>query len=260
MSIGTAKPTATELTEVVHHFINSHSITDEVSAARFAREAGELTEKLFESNDYLVLTGGSGMFVDALTFGIDDLPRNEELRKELSTLVEEKGLDILLTELKEKDPVYFENVDRRNPVRIIRAIEIIRLTGKAYSSLRSKTKKTTNYKIHRFILDHNREELYKRINKRVDDMINAGLLEEVKSLIRYKSLNSLNTVGYKELFVYLEEKITLDKAIDLIKQHTRNYAKRQITWLNKYTDAIHLNYTDVDDLLKKIVSEINKTI
>lgn len=257
MSIGTAKPTAEEQQGIKHYFIDSHSVSDEVSAARFAFEAEQLLKKLFSELDEVVLTGGSGMFVDALCFGIDDIKTDDQLRNELIEHVEKHGTGELLLELKEKDPVYFDLVDKANPVRIIRAIQVIRSTGKPFSEQRSGNVKKHDFEIERFIIEHPREQLYQRINQRVDLMMQQGLLEEVKSLTAFKDLNALRTVGYKELFDYLEGKTDLNKAIELIKQHTRNYAKRQITWFRKYTDATRIEFTSIDQMLNVITDKLN---
>lgn len=255
MSIGTAKPDQEEQDGVVHHFIDSHEITDEVTAARFAQEAGELLDQLFEVHDQIVLTGGSGMFIDALIDGLDDIPTSPIIKAEIQLKLEKEGLDALLTELQEKDPEYFQQVDRNNPVRIIRALEAIRISHQKYSKLR-KNKKQSKYFVRRYILEHPREKLYERINRRVDQMIELGLIEEVRSLIPYRQLNALRTVGYKELFDFFDGKQDLKTTIELIKQHTRNYAKRQITWTRRYTDAVRLNFTSADDLTEQILHSL----
>jgi tRNA dimethylallyltransferase len=258
MSIGTAKPSLEEQKGIDHYFINSHSLQDEVTAARFAKEAETLLTELFKDHEVVILTGGSGMFVDALINGIDDIPTDEELKENLINLVEKNGLEPLLNELKEKDPVFYDRVDKNNPSRIIRAIEAIRLTGIPFSELRTGESKMKQYQVVRFVLEHQREELYQRINHRVDEMINKGLIEEVKSLIAFKEMNALRTVGYKELISYLEGEISLEKAIELIKQHTRNYAKRQLTWLRRYEDAILIEYKNKDQVFDEILDHLNK--
>jgi tRNA dimethylallyltransferase len=256
MSIGTAKPTSDEQNGVIHHFIDSHSVTDEVTAARFAREAEKLLAELFQKKDFVVLTGGSGMFVDALLNGIDDIPTSEEIKKELIEFHKQHGLQPLLDELKEKDPLFYDTIDRNNPARVIRALEAIRITGKAYSVLRKGSSKERIYNIKRFIIDHDRGSLYARINLRVDLMISHGLLEEAKTLLTYRDLNPLRTVGYTELFEYFDGKISLDRAIELIKQHSRNYAKRQLTWLNRYDDATHIAFADLEQMTKEIMNQL----
>ena len=258
MSIGTAKPSLEEMDGVIHHFIDSHSINNEISAARFAKEADDLLRVLFKTKDQVILTGGSGMFVDALLNGIDDIPTSEELKKELITLHQLKGLYPLLEELKNKDLEFYETVDRNNPSRIIRALEAIRLTGKTFSELRKGSSKKLDYKVKRFIIDHDRESLYKRINLRVDQMIKTGLIEEVRSLLPFRELNPLRTVGYTELFEYLDGKTSLERAIELIKQHSRNYAKRQLTWLKRYEDAQHLTFGDAETMANEIILRLEQ--
>lgn len=256
MSIGTAKPSKEEMQNIPHHLIDSHSVIEEVSAARFAREADEIIQHLFRSHEKLILVGGSGMFIDALIYGIDEIPTSEPLKKELIEEFEKNGLDNFLSELKEKDPLFFYKVDKTNPARVLRAIEAIRLTSRPFSELRSGTKKKLNYVVKRIIIEHNREFLYQRINERVDQMVQAGLMDEVKKLIPYRNLTALNTVGYSEMFEYLDGKIELTKAIELIKQHTRNYAKRQITWSKRYEDAFHLPFSDMTTMMQESIKFI----
>jgi tRNA dimethylallyltransferase len=254
MSIGTAKPTVDEQQGIKHHFIDSHSVADEVSAARFAKEAEMILNQLFKIHNMVVLTGGSGMFVDALCHGIDDIPTDFQLRDELISFVESNGTAELLNELAEKDPVYFNQVDHSNPSRIIRAIQVIRSTGKPFSEQRTGQKKINNFEIVRFIIEHPREQLYKRINHRVDLMIKTGLIDEVRSLEAFRNFNALQTVGYKEVFDYLEGKVDLNSTVELIKQHTRNYAKRQITWSKRYTEAEFIEYCPTEQMLNEIIN------
>jgi tRNA dimethylallyltransferase len=255
MSIGTAKPTLEEQAGVIHYFIDSHELPDEVTAARFAKEAESLLEQLFEVHQTIVLTGGSGMFVDALIDGLDDIPSSVTTKAELQLQLEKEGLQSLLIELASKDPVFFEQVDRKNPMRIMRALEAIRLSNRPYSELRTNTTKK-KYNTKRFILQHPRERLYERINRRVDLMIEEGLIDEVRSLLPYRQLFALRTVGYKEIFAFFDGKHDLKTAIELIKQHTRNYAKRQITWTKRYQDAVFIDYTVIDDMTNLILRSI----
>ena len=254
VSIGTAKPTSEEMDGVPHYFIGSHELNDEVTAAQFEREALELLNELFQEHDTIVLTGGSGMFVDALCNGLDDIPTSKELRNELQGEVDKGNLASLLEELKEKDPVYFEQVDRKNPVRVVRAIEVIRLTGHPYSDLRKSEPKKRPFKVQRFVIEHDREFLYDRINRRVDIMMDAGLLNEVKSVIKFRHLSSMNTVGYKELFNYLDGNCSLEEAIEMIKQNSRRYAKRQITWLKRNPEAQWVPFTTTEQMLDQIIN------
>ena len=257
MSIGTAKPSLQELNGIKHYFIDSHSISDEVTAATFAQEANEVLKSLFQIHQTIVLTGGSGMFIDALCIGLDNIPSSRELRDQLSEEVEKEGLSFLLEELKVKDPIFFNQVDKQNPVRVIRAIEAIRLSGLPYSELRIATPQINNFEVHRFVIEHPREQLYNRINLRVDKMMEMGLLEEVKTLMPFKSFNALKTVGYRELFDFLEGKTELETAIELIKQNSRRYAKRQLTWLKRHTDATIVTFDKTEFMLNYILSKLN---
>lgn len=204
------------------------------------------------------MVGGSGMFIDALTIGLDDIPTDKVLREELNRQVMEDGLNSLLSELKEKDPEFYSIVDKQNPVRVIRAIEAIRLTGKTFTELRKSTKRNLAFSIHRFVIEHPREQLYERINHRVDLMMEAGLLKEVEHVFPKRHLNALRTVGYTELFAYLNNEITLNEAIDLIKQNSRRYAKRQLTWFRKHQDAIWIPYDTTENMTQNILDELVK--
>lgn len=242
MSIGTAKPDAFELSQVKHHFIDCASVKEEISAAKFAKMAQPVLKNLLSESDFAVIAGGSGMFIDALVLGLDDIPVSESVKKQLIEEYNTFGLSPLLAELEEKDFVYYQIVDRNNAARIIRALEAIRVSGKKMSELQSQVKSPKNdFDILRFSIDWPRDLLYERINKRVDIMFENGLMEEVHSLAEYRNLNALNTVGYKEVFDFIDEKISKQDAVNLIKQHTRNYAKRQMTWLRRYSELHYLN-------------------
>jgi tRNA dimethylallyltransferase len=241
MSIGTAKPNDLELKAVKHHFINCASISEEISAARFLQIAEPVLQKLLIENGFAIVVGGSGMFVDALVDGLDEIPVDRVIRDELTKEFNANGLASLLQELQEKDSEYFQKVDRENPVRVIRALEAIRVSGKKMSDFQMNKNKSRDFKVTRLAIDWPRDELYNRINLRVDKMVEQGLFQEVESLFEYRLLNSLNTVGYKEIFEYLDGRISKDQSIELIKQHTRNYAKRQLTWLRRYND-LHFLY------------------
>lgn len=240
-----------------HYFIDSHSIEEDFTAAKFAHEAEIILKEEFQSNETIVLVGGSGMFIDALCNGLDEIPTDPTLRKELIAYVELNGIESLINELKEKDPVFYAQVDLNNPVRIMRAIEVMRISGQAFSSLRKATKKVHDFEIQRFIIDHPREQLYNRINLRVDVMLENGLLDEVKSVVDKKHLNALKTVGYSELFEYLDGEITFEDAIEKIKQNSRRYAKRQLTWFRKHEDAIWIPFESVDAMKNNVLSKIN---
>lgn len=233
MTIGTAKPSPAEQKGVKHYFIDSHWLQDQITSAQFEKEALRALEHEFKNHEIIILVGGSGMFINALCDGLDDIPSNKGLREELNAEVKKNGLEALLHELQTKDPVFFLQIDRQNPVRVIRAIEAIRLSGKKYSELRAKSVATRPFEIQKFVINLPRELLYQRINQRVDLMMEQGLLEEVKSLFPYRNLQSLNTVGYAELFACLDGEKELQEAIGLIKQNTRRYAKRQLTWFRK---------------------------
>lgn len=244
MSIGTAKPSIEEMEGVPHHFIDSHSITAPLSAVQFEKEALACLEELFSVNDYVILVGGSGMFIKALIEGTDELPHDKSVQEKWNQLHTSKGLSSLQEELKSKDPIYFNNkVDQHNPVRLIRALEIIELTGKKLSDLTTGKAKERPFETDYYVLNHPREVLYNRINLRVDMMFENGLLEEARSLLPFKSLQALNTVGYKELFDYFDGEHNLETAKELIKRNTRRYAKRQLTWFKGVEDAVWLDGT-----------------
>ena len=258
MSIGTAKPSDIELAQAKHHFINSHSIQQDFTAANFAQEASILLSRLFETQKFVVLVGGSNMYIDVLIDGLDDIPSDILLKKELNSILEINGINEFLDELKEKDPVTYLSIDKNNPHRVLRAIEAIRLTGKKVSELKQGMKKVNHFNTIRFAIEWERDILYNRINQRVDAMMEDGLLEEVQSLLPQRSLNALKTVGYTELIKHLDGEITLDFALDQIKQHTRNYAKRQLTWLRRYHDLYWLDPNSITPLLEQVLSKLDK--
>jgi len=234
MKIGTAVPSEEELSEVSHHFIQNLSIFDEYSVGDFERDALQKIEELFEKYDSLIMVGGSGMFEKAVTEGLDEFPDiDPKIREELISEFRESGIEKLQKELRISDPDYYNQVDLQNHQRIIRALEVCRGTGLPYSSFRKKNIRHRNFNVSKIGLELPREEIYSRINHRVDMMMMEGLLDEVKSLYSFRNLNSLQTVGYKELFDYLDGKADLDFAIEEIKKNTRRYAKRQLTWYRK---------------------------
>ncbi len=242
---------------VPHYFIDSHSIETEITAAVFAQEAEKLIDSL--DQEYIIITGGSGMFIDALTNGLDEIPHDDQVREELNLLLKEKGMDYLLSELKNKDPEFAEIVDQNNPARVIRALTAIRISGKKMSELRTGNKHS-KYHIQRFIIDLPREELYDRINRRMDLMIKNGLLQEVKSLLDKNNKIVLNTVGYKEFVPYLQGEIPLDLALETAKMNSRRYAKRQLTWFRKYKDATWLKKSDNNVMISSILEKIHSDI
>ena len=256
VSIGTAKPSIEEQKGIQHFFINSHLLKDEVSSAQFEKEALEILEKEFNNHDTIILTGGSGMFIDALCIGLDKIPSSKEMREEIQLEFDTNGLDILLKELKDKDPEYYAQVDKKNPMRIIRAIEAIRLSNEKYSDLRKKKPTPRPFEVKRFVLNHPREVLYDRINLRVDQMIEDGLIAEVQNVQHLRSLSSLNTVGYKELFSYFDGEISMNRAIELIKQNSRRYAKRQITWFKRHEESTWIDYSSLEEVVSTIENSI----
>lgn len=250
MSIGTAKPNQDELNAAKHHFIDSHTITDTFTAGNFEKEALKVLDVLFKQHNQVIMTGGSGLFINAVCNGFDDLPvASDEIRQQLNKELQEKGIEHLQDKLKLADPVYFAEVDINNPQRLIRALEVYQTTGKSFSSYRSKSRKTRPFNIITIGLNTDRESLYQKINSRVDLMLEAGLVEEVKSLSKYRHLNALQTVGYSEIFDYLDGKYSLDTAIEQIKQNTRRFAKRQITWFKKSEQIRWFDPSDYEGIL-----------
>lgn len=250
MEIGTAKPSAGELSSARHHFVNSHSISDKFSVGNFEQEVTVALDELYKTKDIAVLVGGSGLYINAVTHGFDDLPKeNIELREQLNTLFAKEGLLPLQNQLKELDPAYYETVDINNPQRIIRALEVSISTGRPYSSFRQNQKKERQFQTVKIGLNIDRGKLYDRINARVDQMVAAGLVNEVKSLLPYKHLNALQTVGYSEIIEHLEGKISLEVAIEKVKQNTRRFAKRQLTWFRRDKEINWFDPVDVDKIL-----------
>ena len=255
MKIGTAVPSDEELAEIPHHFIQNLSIHDNYSVGDFERDALEKLDELFQKYDSVVMVGGSGMFEKAVTEGLDEFPEvDKTIRQNLIYEFDIQGIEPLQKELLEVDPVYYKSVDKQNPVRIIRALEICRGTGKPFSSFRKNKTAERNFQTIKIGLELPREEIYERINQRVDLMMENGLLEEVKSLYGCKKLNSLQTVGYKELFDYLDGKISLDFAVEEIKKNTRRYAKRQLTWYRKDEKVKWFSPNEKEEILQYILN------
>lgn len=253
LKIGTAAPTSEQLARVKHHFVGNLALTDYYSAARYEEEAMQCLTQLFQTNDYALLTGGSMMYVDAVCKGIDDIPTvDAETRTFMMERYEKEGLEPLCAELRLLDPEYYRTVDLKNPKRVIHALEICHMTGRTYTSYRTQSFKKRPFRIIKIGLRREREELYERINRRVDMMIEEGLLEEVKSVLPYRHLNSLNTVGYKELFNYLDGEWELDFAIEKIKQNSRIYSRKQMTWFKRDTDIHWFHPDNTDDLMKLV--------
>ena len=258
LKIGTAAPTSEQLQRVQHHFIGTLKLTDYYSAAQYEAEALKLLDILFAEHDTLLLTGGSMMYVDAICKGIDDIPTvDTETRQLMLHKYETEGLERLCAELKLLDPEYYKIVDLKNPKRVIHALEICYMTGKTYTSFRTCRKKERPFRILKIGLTRNREELYDRINRRVDLMIEEGLIEEARQVYPYRALNSLNTVGYKELFKYMDGEWSLPFAIDKIKQNSRIYSRQQMTWF-KRDEEIHWFHPEQEaEILEHIRKETN---
>ena len=254
LKIGTSPPSNSQLKEVKHHFIHNKSIHDLYNVGKYEKEAITVINDLFKEKDNLILVGGSGLYADSIMFGIDDFPDVPlDIRNNIIADFKSGGIEIIQNKLKKLDPEYYEEVDLSNFNRIIRALEVIELSGKKFSSQRTKKEKQRVFKSHVLIIESDREKLYKRINNRVDIMIKEGLEEEAFKLKNFKELNTLNTVGYKEFFSYFDDKLTYTQAVEKIKQNTRNYAKRQITWLKKYTNPVNVyNNQEIESIIIKL--------
>lgn len=234
MTVGTAAPTLEERARAEHHFVQFLNPGDYYSAAQFEMDAMALLEDLFQKHDYVLLSGGSMMYIDAVCHGIDDIPTVDDVtRKTMLERYEKEGLEPLVQELRVLDPEYYQIVDLKNPKRVIHALEICYMTGKTYSSFRTNTKKQRPFHIVKVGLRREREVLYDRINRRVTKMIQEGLEEEVKALLPFRNTNSLNTVGYKEMFAYFDGKMSLEEAADKIRQNSRIYSRKQMTWFKR---------------------------
>ncbi len=243
MELGTAKPSKEELKTVKHHFIDSHGIAENINAGQYEKIALELLDKLFQKYAIVIAVGGSGLYFQALWEGMDQIPKlDHSIREQLGQELERNGLDSLLEELKRLDPEYYAIVDQRNPQRVMRALEVIRGTGNAYSTYRRKDKSTNrSFQNLKIGLSMDRDQLYQRINQRMDNMISEGLFEEANRLKSFKDHNALQTVGYTEVFKYLEGHYDRDEAIRLLKRNSRRYAKRQYTWFNRDSEIIWLH-------------------
>ena len=258
MSIGTAVPSQSELDAVRHHFIQHIGVSTTYSVGAFERDAIKTLEQLFKKNNVVILVGGSGLYVDAVTRGLDHFPKTDpQIRKQLNASLKERGIKTLQNELKRLDPDYYLQIDLENPHRLIRALEVCISSGKPYSSFLKKRSAKRPFKIVTIGLSAEREIIYSRINERVDLMMQEGLLEEVKTLEKYKELNALLSVGYKELFKHLDGDWELDFAVSEIKKNTRRFAKRQLTWFKRDKDIIWIdyqeNYDAVTDKIDKLI-------
>lgn len=255
LKIGTAAPTEAELELAKHYFIGSHSVFDEYSAGQYETDAIALLDDLFRVNLVALLVGGSMMYIDAVCNGMDDIPAVDAATRNFWTdEYNEKGLDYICRKLQEMDPVHYAEVDLNNYKRVLHALEICSITGKPFSSLRTGKKKSRNFNILKIGLNRPRPELYDRINRRVDDMMNMGLLEEARRYYPHKHLNTLNTVGYKELYAYMDGVWLLDFAVNMIRQDSRHYAKRQLTWFNRDKE-IHWFHPDQEDEIIRFIQQ-----
>ena len=259
ISIGTAAPTAEELARVRHFFVHTLPLDAYYSAAEYEKDVLALLDDLFRQHDTVILSGGSMMYIDAVTKGIDDIPTvDEETRSLLKQRLEQEGLDQLLQELRLLDPAHYEVVDKRNPKRVVHALEVCYMTGKPYSSFRTNTQKERPFRIVKFGLQRNRESLFARINARADAMMQQGFLDEARQVYPLRHLNSLNTVGYKELFHVLDGEWELPMAVERIKKNTRVYAKKQMTWYKKETD---IHWLDADQMsVEEMLQAIQETL
>ena len=236
LPIGTAQPTKEQRARVRHYFVGTLDIGDYYSASMYEQDVMSLLQQLFAGSDYALLSGGSMMYIDAVCNGIDDIPTvDEETRSLMKRRLAEEGLEALVEELKRLDPEHYELVDRQNPRRVVHALEICHMTGKTYTSFRTSQKKQRPFEIIKIGLNREREELYQRINRRVDQMMEEGLLEEARMMLPYREANALNTVGYKELFNYFDGVWDLSEAVERIKGNTRRYARKQLTWFTPMT-------------------------
>lgn len=258
LKIGTAAPTPSQLSRVPHYFVGTLELTDYYSAAQYETEVLKKLEELFQTHPVVVMTGGSMMYVDAVCKGIDDIPTVEKETRDLMIhRYETEGLEPLCAELRLLDPEYYRIVDLKNPKRVIHALEICYMTGKTYTSFRTRTQKERPFHIIKIGLTRDREELYQRINQRVNEMIKDGLLEEARRVYPYKHLNSLNTVGYKEIFKYLDGEWELPFAIEKIKQNSRIYSRKQMTWFKRDTEITWFHPDQKEEIMQFLDSRIN---
>ena len=259
LKIGTAAPTEVQLSAVRHYFIGTHSIHDEYSCGQYEQDVMKLLSELFVENDVLMLVGGSMMYIDAVCQGMDDIPSvdagiREFWKNEYAT----KGLGFIQEELKRLDPTHYNEVDLKNYKRLLHALEICSITGKPFSDIRTGKKKVRPFNIVKVGLNREREELYERINKRVDQMMQEGLLAEAEQFYSFRHLNTLNTVGYKELYEYMDGKWDLDFAVNMIRQDSRRYAKRQLTWFNRDKEIAWFHPDDKEAVFRYLKNVINK--
>jgi len=258
LNIGVAKPDDSQLKEIKHHFISSVSIKEHYSIYQFEEDSIKVLDEYFKHKDIAIMCGGSGLYIDAVCHGVDEMPdHDEEIRNKVTEFYNINGIEALRFELKRIDPIYYSQVDLKNPNRIMRAIEMFYLTGKPFSDFRNNVKAERNFKIIKIGINLDREILYNRINSRVDKMMQNGLFLEVQDLHKEKNLVALKTIGYRELFQVIDNEISLDEATELIKRNTRHYARRQLTWYRRYKDAMWFSPEQITDTIKYIKEEIN---
>ena len=261
LSIGTAAPTAEELAQVKHHFVHNLSIEDKYDVADYEIDVLNYLKEYFKTRNIAIMTGGSGFFIDAVCNGLDEIPDiSDEIRTKVTKILEEGGLVALQKKVEQVDPEYFQIVDRQNPRRLQRALEVYYQTNRPYSTFRQRNVAKRDFDIIKFAILWDRDKLIERINKRVDLMMQQGLLDEVKSVYPKRHLNSLNTVGYKELFDYLDGICTLEQAVEQIKINTRQYAKRQMTWLRKNGDYQWFTIEEADEIFNALLEKLNSTL
>jgi tRNA dimethylallyltransferase len=257
LNIGVAKPSAEELAAVKHHFINSHSIHEELNAAGFEQYALQAARSIFQQNDIAVMTGGTGLYIKAFCEGMDEIPPVlPGIREKIMAGLEKSGLAWLQQQVKEQDPLYFSTGEIQNPQRLVRALEVVQSTGRSIRHFQQGKKMERNFRIIKTALGLPKEELHRNINHRVDEMIARGLLQEVTTLMPWRGLNALQTVGYTELFDYLDGNSTLEQAVELIKKNTRQYAKRQMTWFRRDKDISWFSPQDVSGIIDRGQSKV----
>jgi len=252
MSIGTAKPGQSELSRAQHYFIDSHSIQNVYNSGQFETEGLKKLEEIFNEHEYCIAVGGSGLYINALCYGIDEIPTNNEIKNLLIERWQNEGLEILQEQLLKVDPEFYHDADIKNPRRVIRALEVYETSGKPYSFYRKNQPKPRDFETIWFGLNLPREILFERIHKRVDQMIEDGLVDEVNKLSAFQHLKALNTVGYSELFDFINGDISLEKAIELIKRNSRHYAKKQVVWFKKNNEIQWVKPSEVDEMISKI--------
>ena len=259
--LGTAAPSKEQLASVPHHFVGNLSLQQDFNVSRYENEVLALLEKKFQEHNVMILTGGSGLYIDAVCKGIDPLPDPDpEIRRDLQKTWQHSGIEGLQQQLQQLDPEFYEQVDRQNPKRLMRAIEVCLQTGRKFSELRQNNPQKRNFQIFKIGLNLPRKQLYARINQRTDLMMEKGWLEEAKSVFPFRHLNALNTMGYKELFAFLEGKIILEKAVEKIKTNTRRYAKRQITWFGKDKDIQWFSPDDMEEIIQAVQSFLKSAL